>query len=378
MKKFETFDLSYLTIDSLSEGVGSSQITPLISRLSKSGLKINLISYEKFKPATELINFFKSIGVNWNFQDFGSTGLIGGLERFNSLRQEIPRTNLIHARSDIPAVSGIYSEQGPVLWDVRSLWADQKVAIQKNRINRVMYTAYRKLENIAANRSTGMSTLTNAVIPILEKRNERLPAYRAVIPTSVDLKRFELNRKMPLVVQALFSGTYNEYYDLELSAQFMKEFRKLVDCEIHWARPLESDKSRIQVGESKIFASSQIGMSTTIPFYSFGVSVCRIDSGPSLSAAMPTKIAEFLACGRPMVLNKGLGDMDRFIQEFDAGVVLDGTSSNLVESATKLVGLLADTNTPMRCRALAEKYFSMDIGAKKYLDLYSQILKAKS
>ena len=79
-----------------------------------------------------------------------------------------------------------------------------------------------------------------------------------------------------------------------------------------------------------------------------------------------------------MVLNKGLGDMDRFIQEFDAGVVLDGTSSNLVESATKLVGLLADTNTPMRCRALAEKYFSMDIGAKKYLDLYSQILKAKS
>ena len=81
MKKFETFDLSYLTIDSLSEGVGSSQITPLISRLSKSGLKINLISYEKFKPATELINFFKSIGVNWNFQDFGSTGLIGGLER---------------------------------------------------------------------------------------------------------------------------------------------------------------------------------------------------------------------------------------------------------------------------------------------------------
>ena len=378
MKKFETFDLSYVTIDSLSEGVGSSQITPLISRLSKSGLKIHLISYEKFKPATELINFFKSIGVNWNFQDFGSTGLIGGLERFNSLRQEIPRTNLIHARSDIPAVSGIYSEQGPVLWDVRSLWADQKVAIQKNRINRVMYTAYRKLENIAANRSTGMSTLTNAVIPILEKRNERLPAYRAVIPTSVDLKRFELNRKMPLVVQALFSGTYNEYYDLELSAQFMKEFRKLVDCEIHWARPLESDKSRIQVGESKIFASSQIGMSTTIPFYSFGVSVCRIDSGPSLSAAMPTKIAEFLACGRPMVLNKGLGDMDRFIQEFDAGVVLDGTSSNLVESATKLVGLLADTNTPMRCRALAEKYFSMDIGAKKYLDLYSQILKAKS
>jgi glycosyltransferase involved in cell wall biosynthesis len=119
-------------------------------------------------------------------------------------------------------------------------------------------------------------------------------------------------------------------------------------------------------------------MAELIPNYSFGVSVCKLDAGPSLTAAMPTKIGEFLACGRPMVVNKGLGDMDQFIKEFDAGVVLDGSPENLAESATKLVDLVLDPETPLRCRALAEKYFSMEKGAKKYLDLYSQMLKVRS
>ena len=120
MDRYESFDLTYVTIDSLSEGVGSSQITPLISHLSKAGLKISLMSYEKYNPTSQLVDYFKSIGVEWIFRQFGSNGLIGGIERLNNLRREIPRTNLIHARSDIPAVSAIYSHEAPVLWDVRS------------------------------------------------------------------------------------------------------------------------------------------------------------------------------------------------------------------------------------------------------------------
>ena len=373
MKRYEKFDLTYVTIDSLEEGVGSSQITPLISRLSKSGLKINLVSYEKSNPSLELAAYFESIGVNWNWRPFGSNGLIGGVGRLNDLRKQIPNTDLIHARSDIPAVSAIASGLAPVLWDVRSLWADQKVMIQKSLVNRTLYGIYRGLESIAASKSSGMSTLTSAVVPILEERHKRLPSLRTVVPTAVDLDYFKLDAIMPSKAQALFSGTYNEYYDLDLSGLFMEEFQKHVSIETHWARPKESSKSSIGVGESKVFPSSQTGMAKLIPEYSFGVSVCKMDAGPSLTAAMPTKIGEFLACGRPIVVNKGLGDMDGFIEEFDAGVILDGTPSNLVESATKLATLISDSETPYRCRALAEKHFSMDVGAGKYLDIYDRI-----
>lgn len=372
------YDLTYITVDSLSEGVGSSQITPLITLLSKNGLKINLITFEKSKPQAFLLKHFNDLGVHWNPQQFGSGGISAGIARLNILKREIPHTHLIHARSDIPAVSGIASNQAPVLWDVRSLWADQKVVIQKNLMNNVLYGFYRGLESFAANKSIAMSTLTSAVVPILEERHKKLPKLRTVVPTAVDLDKFQFSFKMPDEVRALFSGTYNDYYDLHLSALFMNEVRKQIDVKTHWARPLESSKSLIGVGESKIFIASQLDMPDLIPNYSFGVAICKLDGGPSLAAAMPTKIGEFLACGRPVVVNKGLGDMDRFIEEFDAGIVIDGEQGNLEDGASRLTSLLSDPQTPSRCRSLAEKYFSMQNGANKYLDLYSKMLSVRA
>jgi len=374
MSKYENYDLTYVTIDSLSEGVGSSQITPLISRLSKSGLKINLISYEKSIPSIQLHDYFKSKGVTWNSRPFGSNGLMGGVKRLSDLIREMPSTDLIHARSDIPAVSSIIARHAPVLWDVRSLWADQKVMIQDNKTNNILYHLYRGLESIAASKSLAMSTLTSAVVPVLEQRHRKLPSLRTVVPTAVDLDRFELNSVIPAKVRALFSGTYNDYYDLDLSALFMKELRKLIEVEIHWARPFESTISQIQVGEDRIFSATHKEIAQLLPNYNFGVSICKLDAGPSLTAAMPTKIGEFLACGRPIVINRGLGDMDSFISEFNAGVVLNGQQDNEKECAIKLVQLILDPETPIRCRALAEKYFNMDVGVSKYLNLYSMML----
>jgi glycosyltransferase involved in cell wall biosynthesis len=371
------FDLTYVTIDSIAEGVGSSQILPLIQRHALSGLKINLITFEKISPSSELIDSLKSIGVSWSPLPFGPKHMTGGISRINSLRREIRNTNLIHARSDLPAVSAIASQQAPVLWDVRSLWADQKVIIQESVLNKSLYRVFRGFESISASKSNGMSTLTRAVVPILEARNARVPALRTVVPTAVDLNSFKLNPIMPIKTKALFSGTFNKYYDLNLSKLFMDEFKRLAEVEIHWARPAESNRSQIDVGETEILQLNQIQMPEILADYCFGVSVCKMDSGPSLKAAMPTKIGEFLAVGRPVIVNKGLGDMDEFIQEFNAGIILDGSLKNLKESAEKLKVLIDDKGTPIRCRALAEKYFNMDKGADNYLNLYAEILNAK-
>jgi len=375
MRAIQKYDLTYVTIDSLSEGVGSSQITPLIKRLSAAGLKISLLSYEKRKPSIDLVEYFDKLGVKWEPRPFGSIGLLGGLARSHKLKLDIVNTKLIHARSDIPAVSAIASKQAPVLWDVRSLWADQKRVIQKSFVNDALYSVYRGLESIASNGSLGMSTLSHAVIPILEQRHERLPILRTVVSTAVDLNRFQLSPTMPRKTRVLFSGTYNQYYDLELSALFMGELGKLVDVETHWARPIESDRSSLGISESKVFSATQSEMAKLIPDFSFGISICKINAGPSLSAAMPTKIAEFLACGRPIVVNKGLGDMDSLIEEFKVGIVLDGKKESLAESAIELLELLADPELPNRCRALAEKNFNMDVGAKSYLGLYENMLE---
>ena len=43
---------------------------------------------------------------------------------------------------------------------------------------------------------------------------------------------------------------------------------------------------------------------------SFGLALCKTNIGDSLKGVMPTKIAEFLSVGRPVVVSEGIGDLE--------------------------------------------------------------------
>ncbi len=81
-----------------------------------------------------------------------------------------------------------------------------------------------------------------------------------------------------------------------------------------------------------------------------------------------------MASGRPVVVSKGIGDMDSFLNEFKAGVVIDTENDSLLGKAQELLELLNDPETPKQCRALAEKYFDIDSGVSTYIKTYDQIL----
>jgi glycosyltransferase involved in cell wall biosynthesis len=105
-----------------------------------------------------------------------------------------------------------------------------------------------------------------------------------------------------------------------------------------------------------------------------GLSVCRDDAGISLLGSMPTKIAEFLATGRPVVVNSGLGDAARLVREASCGVVTTGDAPDAVRRAVDDVEqLLADPGTPERCRALALDHFDLDRAAARLAELYGRL-----
>jgi glycosyltransferase involved in cell wall biosynthesis len=367
------YDLSYLTTDSIEEGVGSSQIVPLLLKLSESGLKISLISYEKGLPSNTLKNLLTGSHIDWTPLHFDRTSMLGPMKRLRELAKSISPSHVIHARSDIPAMSAVMSEAGPVLWDIRSLWSDQRRFIETNKIIKFGILGARLIESFDANHVSGISTLTKAVVPELESRYKALPKIRAVVPTAVDLEHYQLSEVMPKKLRALFSGTYNSYYDLELSSRFCEALGMKKPLEIHWARPRESTSTTLGFEVDQVFRLTRSEMCKVITESTFGVSICRNDAGVSLKAAVPTKIAEFLAVGRPVVVNKGLGDFDEMFHEFDAGVILDGSIENLKQGVEKMLSLVNDPETPFRCRALAEKYFSLDVGVDNYLNTYRQI-----
>jgi len=368
------FDLTYVTMDSVSEGVGASQILPLVIRMAQDGLHVNLISYEKHNPPTQLIDTFESSKVLWTQLNFGSKGVVPGFSRMLRLSKSIPKSRVIHARSDLPVLAANLAGNTNVLWDIRSLWGEQRRFMETNFAKQKLYSLYPQIENAASRGSKGISTLTSAVVPVLESRHPHLPTIRTVNPTSVDLVRFKFIKQMPHKLLGLFSGTYNAYYDLDLSRRFLDSLRALAEVDICWAKPIESTTHSLDCGEDRVFSLTQEEMPSILSLASFGISICKENAGVSLKAAMPTKIAEFLSTGRPVVVNAGLGDFDELLSEFQAGIILRG-EDNLSQKAAELITLCQDPMTPFRCRELAEKHFNFEDVVKNYQAVYEQIAK---
>lgn len=367
------FDVTYLSIDSIQEGVGSSQIIPLIFGLAEKEKRVCLITFEKSTPPKELVESFSKTGVVWIAKEFRKSGAIGGMIRLNMLRQNVPNSSVLHGRSDIATAAAIWSGiDAPVLWDVRSLWSDQRLLIDTAGWNNLTARGARALENLSARKSTAMTTLTAAVVPILEQRHKRIPLIREVIPTCVQTSKF-LPSPMPHgQMICLLSGTFNNYYDLKRTKQVLDAIRKSLDLRIVWARAGESPTERLGIGEDLIVSASHSEMPKVVKDSHFGIAICKQDNLVSLSAAVPTKIGEFLASGRPVIVSNGIGDLDQMLTGTRTGVVI-AHSDSLLTVAEQISLLINDPGTPERCRELATQHFDMKKSVDRYLDIYARM-----
>ena len=89
----------------------------------------------------------------------------------------------------------------------------------------------------------------------------------------------------------------------------------------------------------------------------------------------PTRMAEVLGCGAPVVVNEGVGDVARIVREHRVGVVLEGPEEKLIVAAMrKFAELAADPDLPTRCREAAEQIFSLKTGTEAYRSLYRRVL----
>ena len=91
----------------------------------------------------------------------------------------------------------------------------------------------------------------------------------------------------------------------------------------------------------------------------------------SKQASCATKFAESLACGRPVLINSGVGDHEQYVRSRKVGVVIEQFSRSAFNSALdSLFELLRDSSLAARCRAVAEEDFSLTGAVESYLGLY--------
>jgi hypothetical protein len=292
----------------------------------------------------------------------------------NEIRKIIPESRLIHGRSDLPTAAGIFGGgDSPVLWDVRSLWSDQRKLIATPGWNALTTRGARSLENFSAKRATAITTLTSSIVPILEKRHSRLPEIQSVIPTCVQTSTFTPKPMPKGDLVCLLSGTFNNFYDILQTRYLIESIRSTTKLKVIWARPAETHAKTLGVGEDEILEASYAQMPNIISQAHFGIALLKESHGESLAASVPTKIAEFLSSGRPMILSKGIGDMDDLLREYNSGVIYSKNhkSSGISEEITTLVN---DPDIINRCRSLAIDHFDMGTAIKKYCNVYSRML----
>jgi hypothetical protein len=103
--------------------------------------------------------------------------------------------------------------------------------------------------------------------------------------------------------------------------------------------------------------------------------------GPSAPGASPTKIGEYLAAGLPVIANAGVGDTDALLacrhEQCPAPVgvlVREFTEEAYRQALRELTGLLADPNTPRRCRAAAHRHLHLEhVGWARYRQIYGAL-----
>src|SRR5438105_4021706 len=119
--------LTYLTHDSLAEGVGASQVVPYVTRLAERGIDVTLHSFEKHGPESALTDRLSASGVDWRPHRFLPGGPLAGLERVVHGTALVAGAHLVHARSDLAAASALLAGRRAWVWDMRSFWREERI-----------------------------------------------------------------------------------------------------------------------------------------------------------------------------------------------------------------------------------------------------------
>jgi len=392
----------YLTRNGLLEPLGQSQVLAYLRGLSRH-YAITLITYEKDEDARDTARVEAAqreclaLGIRWLPQRYRSRPklLAPALSMLRMLWlavREVRRSKarLIHARSYIPAAAAMVAGRltnVPFIFDMRALWPEELITAGRLRRGSLLHRVIVAAERACLRNAAGVVSLTYAGVEYLKTEYpEELEGQRiVVIPTCADLEKFvvpSLARARKPKIHGCLGTVLSGWFRLEwLAAWFETVARR--DPEVHFEIVTRDDPDAVRMAlqlsggvarRLSILSASPEDVPTVLCRHH--VSTMFYAGGEvSEVGRSPTRMAEVLACGIPVVANAGVGDVARIISERRVGVVVEGPGLEAMErGAAELEDLLNDPDLPQRCRAAAEAVFSLKSGTDRYCSLYSDIL----
>ncbi len=97
----------------------------------------------------------------------------------------------------------------------------------------------------------------------------------------------------------------------------------------------------------------------------------------SKKASSPTKMAELLGMGIPLICNNGVGDTDGVVRKEKVGLVVNDFSDNDYLNVAKQFNSLLSYDKE-HLRNVAQEHFSLEEGVVSYAKVYSSLLSENS
>jgi glycosyltransferase involved in cell wall biosynthesis len=390
----------YLTRNGLLEPLGQSQILPYLSGLS-SDYSITLISFEKSvdhgddSAMQQMYKLCSNQGICWIPLRFRSQPrpwapafalLQLALTALWQWRRRSPQ--LVHSRSYVPAVIALLLHRltgVPFIFDMRALWPEELITAGHLQRGSKLHCSLLWLERRCLQESSAVVSLTQAAMAYLpqqypiELEHQRI----AVIPTCADLQRFHPTEQSPAAtlvigcIGTVLSGWFlidwlRAFFEAiaraDPTARFELISRDAPAAILAALHPGPAWADRLQIKSAAPAEMPAIVQKHT-------ASVMFFTGGLSKLGSSPTRMAEVLGCGRPVVANPGVGDVEQVVRQNRVGVMARGSSaSEMDDCVADLLELLKDPQLSRRCRRTAESLFSLESGTAAYRQLYGQIL----
>jgi glycosyltransferase involved in cell wall biosynthesis len=383
-----TVRVLYVSYDGLLDPLGHSQVLPYVTRLAASGIEFAIVSFEKRSRWEDdgrrraLADGLARTGIRWVPLRYHKSprslatawDVLRGAATLRSEARRV-RPRIVHCRGDVAAAMARWSgatKAARLLYDVRGFFSDERVESGSWRAGGVLDRLVRRVEGRNLRAAAGVVVLTRAAHLALAER-QRLPPHR-VIPTCADLDRFRLAASDDAPRYGLvYSGSLGSWYMGREMLAFARVAGSILGAPTLFLTP---DGSRLK----GLAPDSQVEVREAAPADVPGwlrqarAQFFFYQPSPARRATCPTKLAEGLACGLPVLCNRGIGDVDELVQREGVGVLVDGfTDAALQASLRDLRVLLDDPGIHDRCRSVATRVFDVRVGSDQYRSLYREM-----
>ena len=420
LDKEQTQRALYVCYFGLREPLVQTQVLPYIREVKKlRNVEMEILTFEpELKTSwteeeiSETLENLADEGITWHFLPYHKTPSVpmtiyDVLNGARLIRRLISERNidLLHARVHIPALMAVlarkFSSGNPkVLFDIRGFFPEEYTDAGRWKENGWLYRAVKRVERWLLKESDGFVVLTHKAKEILfpeakEERVDGLGRPVEVIPCCVDLNRFDIDlgsmrkqfrekigaREDQLVV--VYVGSFGGFYLTEETIDFYR-IAKQKNKDAFALILTQSDPDMVtsslkQAGYGEEDYFIQKVPPGEIPGYLSAADFSLSFIKPSYSklASSPTKNAEYLACGLPIVLNDKIGDSTSTIRGNNVGVIIDSFGDDELTAAfDEVMTLKSDATLVEKCKEVAvDTYDLVTVGGKRYQRIYRNLLR---